>query len=163
MTLRESQCLVLIKYLQVDSRVQVLVLNGAKLNTIQQACKLPYYIWNKNSCEQSMKTLDIISWSIFPVTVAAVLLGGVWAIDADHAPSLVAGIGTFASLVLVVTLERLLSYRKEWNQGQGDLRADLLYLPSYFGINALVQPLVAGDCTGLMQREHILAKLCFAV
>lgn len=90
-----------------------------------------------------MKALDVISWSIFPVTVAAVLLGGVWAIDVGYAPSLVAGIGTFISLVLVVTLERLLPYRKEWNEGQGDLLADLLYLPSYFGINALVQPLVA--------------------
>lgn len=89
-----------------------------------------------------MKALNIISWLIFPVTVVAVLGAGVWAIDAGHAPSAVAGVGAFVSVFLVVLLERALPYRKEWNHSQGDFATDLIYLPSYFGINALVQPIV---------------------
>lgn len=89
-----------------------------------------------------MKTTDVISWAVFPVIVVAVLGGGVWAIDAGYAPSAVAGVGAFISVLLVVLLERALPYRKEWNHSQGDLTTDLIYLPSYFGINALVQPLV---------------------
>ena len=89
-----------------------------------------------------MNASNAIRWLIFPLIVTAVLGGGVWAMAAGYEPSIVAGIGTFASLTLVVVLERLLPFRPEWNHSQGDLLADLLYLPSYFGINALVQPLV---------------------
>ncbi len=108
-----------------------------------------------------MRAIDVISWLVFPATVAAVLGGAVWAIDSGHPPSLIAGIGTFASLVLVVVLERLLPYRAEWNQSQGDLTADLLYLPSYFGINALVQPLVSAGIVfgGAMLSESAGAGL----
>jgi hypothetical protein len=108
-----------------------------------------------------MRAIDVIAWLVFPVTIAAVLGGAVWAIDAGHPPSLIAGIGTFASLVLVVVLERLLPYRAEWNQSQGDLTADLLYLPSYFGINALVQPLVSAGIVfgGAMLSESADAGL----
>jgi len=108
-----------------------------------------------------MRAIDVISWLVFPVTVAAVLGGAVWAIDSGHPASLIAGIGTFASLVLVVILERLLPYRAEWNQSQGDLTADLLYLPSYFGINALVQPLVSAGIVfgGAMLSESVGAGL----
>lgn len=65
-----------------------------------------------------MKAIDLILWFVFPVTVVAVLGGGVWAIDAGHPPSLVAAIGTFASLALVVILERALPYRKDRNHSQ---------------------------------------------
>ncbi len=108
-----------------------------------------------------MRATDVISWLVFPVAVAAVLGGAVWAIDSGHPASLIAGIGTFASLVLVVVLERLLPYRAEWNQSQGDLTADLLYLPSYFGINALVQPLVSAGIVfgGAMLSESVGAGL----
>ncbi len=90
-----------------------------------------------------MKTTDILSYSVFPTLLIAVLGGGIWAIGAGHEAQWVAAIGTFASLTLVIILERILPYRPEWNHSQGDLLTDLIYLPSYFGINALVQPLVA--------------------
>ncbi len=104
-----------------------------------------------------MRVTELISWIIFPISVFAVLGGGVCAVGAGYAPSLVAGIGTFVSLALVVTLERLLPYRREWNHSQGDLTADLIYLPSYFGINALVQPVASAGIVliGAMLSERL--------
>lgn len=93
--------------------------------------------------ETKSKTITAITWLVFPTALLAILGGGVWAIDSGYPPSVVVGVGTFSSLALVLLLERALPYRKDWNHNQGDLGADLLYLPSYFGINALIQPVVA--------------------
>lgn len=85
-----------------------------------------------------------LTFSIFPAALVVVLGGGFVALDGGIAPSAVAGVGTLVSLVLVATLERIVPYRPAWNRSQGDLPTDLLYLPTYLGVNALVEPFVRG-------------------
>lgn len=111
--------------------------------------------------EDASRAMAVVSWLVFPATLVALLGGGVWAIANDYPPSLVVGVGTFVSLVLVLVLERALPYKKEWNHSQGDLGADVLYLPCYFGINALIQPAVAAGIVvlGAMLAESFGAGL----
>ncbi len=84
----------------------------------------------------------VIPWLIFPVTVSAVIGGATVALAADVSASLVVGLATFASVVVVVTLERVRPFRAEWNRPRGDLVTDALYLPTFLGVNALVEPVV---------------------
>jgi sterol desaturase/sphingolipid hydroxylase (fatty acid hydroxylase superfamily) len=80
------------------------------------------------------------SWLVFPVAVVGILGAASHTLAAGAAPSAVAGVGTFASLLLVVVLERVLPYRRDWNHSKGDLATDLAYLPTYLGVNALIEP-----------------------
>ncbi len=98
-----------------------------------------------------------ISLLLFPTAVIVVLGGATLAIESGAAISLVVGAGTVASLLLVTAFERIQPYRTDWNHSKGDLTADLIYLPSYFGINALIEPIVrvGAVATGALISERI--------
>ena len=83
---------------------------------------------------------EAISWLIFPTTVVGVLGAAFYALGTGVEPSVVTGVGTLASLVFVVLLERVLPYRADWNRSKGDVATDAAYLPTYFVVNALVEP-----------------------
>lgn len=64
------------------------------------------------------------------------------ALERGVAGSLVVAFGAAVSLGTVAALERILPYRTAWNRSHGDLAADAAYLPTYLGINALIEPVV---------------------
>ncbi|MDJ0788131.1 MAG: sterol desaturase family protein [Myxococcota bacterium] len=83
---------------------------------------------------------EALSWLLFPATVVIVLGTALHALETGVSPSLVAGVGTLVSLAVVASLERLLPYQADWNHSKGDLAADAAYLPTYLGVNALIEP-----------------------
>ena len=83
---------------------------------------------------------NLVRWLIFPVVVCGVLGLGMYALSQGASPSAVTGLGTLASIVIIVALERLQPFEPHWNQSQGDLTTDALYLPTYLGVNALFEP-----------------------
>ena len=85
---------------------------------------------------------NILSWCLFPVSLVVGIGAAFYALDAGVAPSVVTGLGTLLSIVLVVIFERIIPYRPEWNESKGDFWTDLLYLPTYLGVNSLIEPAV---------------------
>ena len=79
------------------------------------------------------------------------------ALEDGVAPSVVAGAGALASVVFVATLERVLPYRPDWNHSTGDLATDAAYLPTYLGVNALIEPMVRAGAVllGAMLSERL--------
>ena len=82
----------------------------------------------------------MISWLLFPAVVCGVLGGALFALGEGVAPSAVVGFGTLASILLVVAFERIQPFHPDWNHSKGDLVTDALYLPTYLGVNALIEP-----------------------
>lgn len=81
-----------------------------------------------------------VTWLLFPVTVVATLGGAIVALEQGAGPGLVLLGGALATWLVVVVSERLLPFRREWNRSQGDLPADIAYLPTAVGVNALIEP-----------------------
>ena len=79
---------------------------------------------------------------LFPLTVCGVLGTAMFALSAGMSTGLVVGVGTFASLVIVATFERIQPFVPDWNQSKGDLATDAAYLPTFLGVNALIEPFV---------------------
>ncbi len=90
-----------------------------------------------------------ISLLLFPTMLVLVLGGSIVALGRGAAPSVVAGIGTFASLLVIAAFERIQPYREGWNHSKGDLLTDALYLPTYLGLNALLEPVVRAGAVGI--------------
>ena len=82
------------------------------------------------------------SWLVFPVVVATIIGGSMLALTAGAGASSVVGLATLASLVIIVSLERIRPFEEDWNRSKGDLATDAIYLPAYLGINALIEPFV---------------------
>lgn len=83
-----------------------------------------------------------VSWLLFPTTLAAVFGAAIVALERGVSESAVLGLGSLGTLGVVVLFERLQPFRPQWNRSQGDLPADLAYLPTNLGVNALVEPAV---------------------
>ena len=100
---------------------------------------------------------NTLSWVIFPTSLVSALALAMYALDAGVSPGLVAGLGTLASVILVAVLERILPYREDWNRAKGDVLTDLLYVPTYLGLNAFVEPAVRGGAVvvGAMLSETL--------
>ncbi|MCH2173709.1 sterol desaturase family protein [Myxococcota bacterium] len=61
---------------------------------------------------------------------------------------------------MVAFLERQLPYRREWNQGHDDRLTDALYLPTTWGLGALLSPAFAAVAVGI---EGVLSRNVGAV
>ncbi len=85
-------------------------------------------------------------WLIFPLTVGGVLGGAIYALGQGVPTGAVVGFGTLASLVIVASFERIQPFVPDWNHSKGDLAADLAYLPTFLGVNALIEPFVRVAC-----------------
>ncbi len=84
----------------------------------------------------------VTAWLIFPATLCGVVGTAAHALGAGAAPSAVVALGALASLIVVAAFERIQPYRPDWNHSKGDLAADAAYLPTYLGLNALLEPAV---------------------
>jgi sterol desaturase/sphingolipid hydroxylase (fatty acid hydroxylase superfamily) len=84
----------------------------------------------------------IVAWGLFPLTLLASLGGAVFALERGADAGVALGIGALGTWLVVVVFERLQPFRREWNRPQGDVGADLAYLPTTLGVNALVEPAV---------------------
>jgi len=96
-----------------------------------------------------------VAWLIFPLTLVAVLGGAVWGLANGASASRVLGVASVAALTVVVLFERIQPFEASWNRSQGDLLSDAIYLPLYFGINALVE---AGTRVGAVARGAALSE-----
>ncbi len=86
---------------------------------------------------------ELARWTVFPAMLIAAIGATAMALDRGLAPSLaVLGI-YFAMMPVVAALERVLPHRPEWNQSRRDLLTDALYLPTTWGVGALLGPLFA--------------------
>ena len=85
---------------------------------------------------------NLVGWLILPVVVGGVLGGAILALERGVAAGVVTAIGGVLAILLVVLLERVRPYRAHWNRAQGDLATDAAYIPTYFGVNALLEPSV---------------------
>jgi sterol desaturase/sphingolipid hydroxylase (fatty acid hydroxylase superfamily) len=54
-----------------------------------------------------------------------------------------------AMMPIVACLERLQPHLREWNEGHRDLATDALYLPTTWGLGALLSPLFAGAAVAI--------------
>jgi len=86
---------------------------------------------------------EIARWTVFPVLLVAAIAVTALTLERGASPSLAVMAIYFGMMPIVALLERLLPHRREWNRAQRDLLTDALYLPTTWGIGALLQPLFA--------------------
>ena len=74
--------------------------------------------------------------AIFPVTLAVGLWATVAAMAEGFAPAAALGIASLSCMLVVAVAERLIPFRADWNQSQGDILTDFLHslLSSYLCI-----------------------------
>ena len=84
----------------------------------------------------------IIAWGLFPLSVCAVVGGSIVALQSGTAPGTVTLAATFASILIVATFERIQPFEADWNHSKGDLLTDALYIPTFLGVNGLIEPFV---------------------
>ena len=86
---------------------------------------------------------DLARLCVFPAMLVAALGATAAAIDAGARPA-AAVFGIYLAMMpMVAGLERWLPHRPEWNQGRGDRLTDALYLPTTWGLGALLSPAFA--------------------
>ncbi len=86
----------------------------------------------------------LIAWFLFPASVCAVLGGSMVALAEGFDPGRVTLVASLASILIVATFERIQPYEADWNHSKGDLLTDMLYLPTFLGVNGLVEPFARG-------------------
>lgn len=99
----------------------------------------------------------MMTWLIFPLTVCSVIGAAIFALGEGVSTSAVVGAGTLASILIVVAFERILPYKPDWNHSKGDLATDAAYVPTYLGVNALIEPgvRVAAVAVGVAVSEAV--------
>ena len=80
---------------------------------------------------------------VMPGTLAVAIGAALLAMAHGVAPTVIVPVVFVAAMVWVAWLERALPYRREWNRAQGDLLADVLYLPTTSAVIALMRPAIA--------------------
>jgi sterol desaturase/sphingolipid hydroxylase (fatty acid hydroxylase superfamily) len=86
----------------------------------------------------------IIAWGLFPLTVCGIIGGSIVALRVGIAPGTVTFVASLTSVLTVATFERIQPYQEDWNHSKGDLLTDALYLPTFLGVNGLIEPFARG-------------------
>ncbi len=84
-----------------------------------------------------------IAVSLVPASVVGGVWAALWAMNSGIDSVMVVFPISLASLVLVIVMERILPYRREWNHSHGDLRTDALYYLTQFLVGGLLAPVLA--------------------
>lgn len=69
----------------------------------------------------------ILSVSIFPVTVATILIAAYYLLQANTQGSTVIAVSSVLALVIIAVFERILPFRQDWNHHQNDVMTDILH------------------------------------
>jgi sterol desaturase/sphingolipid hydroxylase (fatty acid hydroxylase superfamily) len=85
----------------------------------------------------------LLAATIVPGAVAMGLVAAWSMMQAGMAPAQTVLPITFAAFILVALGERVLPWHRDWNHSTGDLRTDILYVPTHLGVGALFAPGVA--------------------
>ena len=90
------------------------------------------------------------AWIVFPTFLCGTIGATIWQMNLGIDPAL-AFLGPAAATYLVVmVLERLIPYRREWNRARGDIRVDLSYLIFSGGLTLeLLRPFMLALGVGL--------------
>jgi len=80
---------------------------------------------------------------VFPVMLVAALAATALALGSGAEGSVAVLLIYVGMMPVVAGLERVIPHRAEWNQRRGDLLADALYMPTTWGVGALLSPLFA--------------------
>ena len=83
---------------------------------------------------------EFARWSVFPSMLVAALMATAAAIALGAQPAIAVFLIYLAMMPMVAALERALPHRRAWNQAKGDLLTDALYLPTTWGLGALLSP-----------------------
>lgn len=83
-----------------------------------------------------------IAWGLFPLSLCGVIGGAIIALGDGIAPATVTFVATLASIAIVATFERIQPFEQDWNHSKGDLLTDALYIPTYLGVNGVIEPFV---------------------
>lgn len=86
---------------------------------------------------------ELARQSVFPLVLGGALALTAAAITRGASPSAAVFAIYLGMMPLVAVLERLLPHRREWNHSQRDLLTDALYLPTTWGVGALLSPAFA--------------------
>lgn len=86
---------------------------------------------------------ELARWSVFPLMLIGALATTWVAAERGAAPAAAVFLLYLAMMPVVALLERLLPYRRAWNEGKHDLLTDALYLPTTWGLGALLAPAFA--------------------
>jgi len=84
----------------------------------------------------------ILAVSLVPAAVTGGVGAALWAINSGISPEMVVFPISLGSLLLVVIMERVLPYRRDWNRSHGDLRTDALYYLTQIIIGGLLAPVM---------------------
>jgi sterol desaturase/sphingolipid hydroxylase (fatty acid hydroxylase superfamily) len=85
----------------------------------------------------------LLRFLIFPFMLVAAVSGTALSLAAGAQGAVAVLLIYVVMMPLVAGLERVVPHRPEWNQRQGDLLTDSLYLPATWGVGALLSPLFA--------------------
>jgi hypothetical protein len=83
-----------------------------------------------------------IAVTLVPASIVGGVCAALWAMNSGIDPVMVIFPISLASLVLVIVMERILPYRREWNHSHGDLRTDALYYLTQFVVGGLLAPVL---------------------
>lgn len=92
---------------------------------------------------------EVARWSVFPLMLVAALAVTAVAIARGAPPAAAVFLIYLAMMPIVAGLERALPYRRVWNEGKRDLLTDALYLPTTWGLGALLSPAFAAVAVGV--------------
>jgi len=81
--------------------------------------------------------------AVFPAMLVGALGATAWAISTGAPPAAAVFLLYLAMMPVVAGLERWLPHRPEWNEAHGDQLTDALYLPTTWGLGALLAPAFA--------------------
>ena len=92
---------------------------------------------------------EVARWSVFPLMLVAALAVTAVAIARGAPPAAAVFLIYLAMMPIVAGLERALPYRRVWNEGKRDLLTDALYLPTTWGLGALLSPAFVAVAVGV--------------
>ena len=92
---------------------------------------------------------EVARWSVFPLMLVAALAVTAVAIARGAPPAAAVFLIYLAMMPIVAGLERALPYRRAWNERKRDLLTDALYLPTTWGLGALLSPAFAAVAVGV--------------